>query len=277
MAEVDTEAVLTLLKPRWTKTPEAAQRLQARLEKVLDAAKVRGLRTGDNPAAWKGHLEALLSKKVTLSRGHHPAMPYADLPALVAELRTMEGPTARGLEFAILCASRSGEVRPTLWTEFRGLDGAKPPLWTIPGDRAEAKVDHDVPLSPRAVAILKEMRRDHGEAGYVFPGGRAGRPLANMAFNLLMDRMGCGQYTQHGFKTSFRDWAADVADASFEVAGRALSHKIGSSVPQSYLRTKYIEQRRPLMQQWADYCGAAVAGHEGPTAEPSAAQGKAVH
>ena len=200
---IDTEAVLSVLKPLWTRAPETASRLRGRIETVLDAAKARGFidRNEANPARWRGHLDKLLPKRAKLKRGHHAAMPYADVPAFVADLRERRATAARALEYCILTAARSGEVLAARWVEI-DFDEK---VWTIPAGRTKAAREHRVPLSDRALALLNEM--EAGRTGeFIFPGQRQGRPLSGMAFEMLLRRFR-SPYTAHGFRSSFRDWA----------------------------------------------------------------------
>jgi integrase len=173
--QITTDDVLSVLKPLWNEKPETASRLRGRIERVLDAAKAQGLRSGENPARWRGHLDQLLPKRQRLTRGHHPAMPYADVPAFIATLRKREGTAARALEFGILTAARSGEVLGARWEEF-DLDSA---VWTVPATRMKAGKEHRVPLAPRALKIVKDIATL--SAKFVFPGGKLGRPLSASA------------------------------------------------------------------------------------------------
>jgi integrase len=252
--KVDTEAVLSVLKPLWTRTPETASRLRGRIEMVLDAAKARGFieRHKANPAQWKGHLDKLLPKTTKLARGHHAAMPYADVPAFIANLRQRAATAARALEFAILTAARSGEVLAARWDEI-DFDAK---VWTVPAGRTKAAREHRVPMSAMAVAILKEM-----EAGrmteFVFPGLRPGRSLSGMAFEMLLRRIG-SPYTAHGFRSSFRDWAGNETHFSRELAEHALAHVIGDKAEQAYRRSDALARRRELMDAWARHCEGAA-------------------
>ena len=248
--KVDTEAVLSVLKPLWTRAPETASRLRGRIEAVLDAAKARGFieRHKANPAHWKGHLDKLLPKANKLARGHHAAMPYAHVPAFIAELRQRPATAARALEYAILTAARSGEVLAARWDEidFAGK------IWTVPPARTKAAREHRVPLSDRALAILTEMEADRaGE--FVFPGLRVGRPLSGMAFEMLLRRIG-SPYTAHGFRSSFRDWAGNETHFPRELAEHALAHAIGDKAEQAYRRSDALARRRELMDVWARHC-----------------------
>ena len=247
---IDTEAVLSILQPLRVRAPETASRLRGRIEAVLDAAKARGFinRNQANPARWKGHLDKLLPKRATLTRGHHAAMPYGEVPAFIASLRQRPTTAARALEFGILTATRSGEALAARWDEI-DFEGK---VWTIPPERTKAAREHRIPLSDRALGILREM--EAGRSGdYVFPGQRPGRPLSGMAFEMLLRRVQ-SPYTAHGFRSSFRDWAGNETHFPRELAEHALAHVIGDKAEQAYRRGDALEKRRALMEAWAQYC-----------------------
>ncbi len=248
--EVDTEAVLSVLKPLWARAPETASRLRGRIEAVLDAAKARGFidRNQANPACWRGHLDKLLPKRAKLTRGHHAAMPYADVGAFIRELRRRPAMAARALEFCILTAARSGEALAARWSEC-DLDGK---VWTVPPERTKAAREHRIPLSDRALAILGEMRAWR-RGDYVFAGQRLGRPLSGMAFEMLLRRFKLS-YTAHGFRSSFRDWAGNETHFPRELAEHALAHAIGDKAEQAYRRSDALARRRELMEAWAQHC-----------------------
>jgi integrase len=252
--EIGTADVLAVLKPIWKDIPETASRLRGRIEAVLDAARALNHIPEDkaNPARWKGHLDKLLPKPTKLSRGHQKALPYGDVPAFVKRLRSSDGMAALALEFLILTATRTGETLGAQWREI-DLDAA---IWTIPPDRMKTGDTFSVPLSERAVAILADTRRAARKEptgdSFVFFGVIPKRPLSNMAFGMLMRRMGVDA-TAHGFRTSFRTWCSDVAHAPFEVAEACLSHRIGSAVSRAYARSDMLERRRPIMQAWASF------------------------
>jgi len=230
--------------------PETASRLRGRIETVLDAAKAKGHigRNEANPARWRGHLDKLLPRPSKLSRGHHAAMPYADVPAFVAEIRQRAATAARALEFCILTATRSSEALRAAWEEI-DLDAK---VWTIPAERMKAGRPHRVPLSGRAAEILKEMGA--GRSGdFVFPGQRPGRPLSNMALEMFL-RRAQSEYTTHGFRSSFRDWAGNETTFPRELAEHALAHVIGDKAEQAYRRSDALTRRRELMEAWARYC-----------------------
>ena len=252
VAEVSTDAVLEVLRPMWHVKAETARRLRGRIERILDAARVAGHRTGENPARWRGHLDVLLPKAGKLHRGHHAALPHAQVPAFVRTLREREAATARALELLILTASRSGEIRGMVWAEV-DLAAA---LWTIPKERMKAKRGHRVPLCKRAIEILAQLRsEDPDEDGLVFP-NRNGAMLSDMAFEALLRRAKRTDITTHGFRSSFRDWAADETDHPREVIEEALAHLVGSATERAYRRGDALGKRRALMDDWCAYvCG----------------------
>jgi integrase len=254
---VDTGLVLKVLEPIWTAKPETAGRVRGRLESILDFAKVRGERDGENPARWRGHLDKLLPAHSKVRQvEHHAALPYAELPAFLASLREQEGVAALALDFLVLTAARTGEAIGARWTEIDLLDKT----WTVPAARMKARREHRVPLSARALAILDEMRlaRDgnNGDA-FVFPGGKAGKPLSNMAFLMLLRRMGHGDLTAHGFRATFKTWASDRSSFHNEIVEASLAHVIGGKVEQAYMRGDLFEKRRRLMAQWAAFATTA--------------------
>jgi integrase len=253
--EIDTAAILAVLTPLWQLAPETASRLRGRIETVLDAARAQGhiLRNEANPARWKGHLDQLLPKRSRLSRGHHSAMPYAEVPDFMRALRQHEGMAALALAFSILTATRRGEVLGARWDEI-DLDVA---VWTIPAERMKAGREHRVPLSDRALAILQDLGK--AQLGpFVFAGQPAERPLSDTAMNMLLRRMGV-TVTPHGFRSSFRDWCGDETQFPREVAEAALAHSVGNEVERSYRRGDALEQRRKLMQAWAEFCSGETA------------------
>jgi integrase len=249
VSEIDTNDVLKVLTPLWTQIPETASRLRGRIERVLDYARARGWRTGENPALWRGHLRNVLPAPIKLGRGHHAAMPYADVPAFMERLRVLTGISSRALEFLILTAGRSGEIREARWEEV-DLDTA---VWSIPAGRMKAGREHRVPLVPRAVEILKGMQRLQ-VSEYIFPGQSPGRPLSLMAFEMLLRRLKTDAYTVHGFRSSFRDWAGDQTDYPREVAEAALAHSVGDATERAYRRGDALAKRRALMEAWAAHC-----------------------
>lgn len=246
VAEVETAHVLTILEPIWKSKAETASRIRGRIETVLDSAKARGYRQGENPARWRGHLAQILPARTRLSRGHHKALPYQEIRAFVRSLRDREAVAALALEFTILTAARSGEVIGATWREV-DLEKA---IWTIPADRMKAAKEHRVPLSPCAVSILKGLQPLGSD--YLFPGARGGR-LSGMAMTMLMRRMKV-EVTVHGFRSGFRDWAAECTGFAHEVAEMALAHAIENKVERAYRRGDLLDKRRRLMDDWATYC-----------------------
>jgi integrase len=248
---ITTDDVLSVLKPLWNEKPETASRLRGRIERVLDAAKAQGLRSGENPARWRGHLDQLLPKRQRLTRGHHAAMSYGDVPAFVADLRWRRATAALALEFTILTAARSGEVLGARWDEF-DLERA---VWTVPARRMKAGREHRVPLSGRALAIVKALRQAEG-GELVFTGHKPGRPLSGMALEMLLRRMKVDDVTVHGFRSAFRDWAAECTNFTNEVCEAALAHTVANKVEAAYRRGDLFEKRRKLMDDWAAFCAA---------------------
>jgi integrase len=242
---IDTAAVLSVLQPIWARIPETASRVRGRIEAVLDYAKANSLRSGENPAAWRGHLALILPKRQKLSRGHHAAMPYAEVPAFVGKLREAESIPALALEFLILTAARSGEVLGARWDEINLA--AK--IWTLEASRMKAGREHRVPLSARATVILERMASIR-TGDLVFAGQRRRRPLSKTAFAALVPDGG----TVHGFRSSFRDWCGNETSFPREIAEQALAHASGDTTEQAYRRGDALERRRGLMEFWASFC-----------------------
>jgi integrase len=236
---IDTALVLKVLEPIWQERPETASRIRARIEAVLDWAKARGIRNGENPARWKGHLDHLLPARSKVARvRHHAALPYAEVGTFMAKLRTRQEPAARMLEFLILTAARLGEVQNMTWGEISG------DVWIIPAPRMKGGGEHRVPLSSAALAVLgKPGKNDE----LVF------RPATNMALLRIHQRMGYG-ITTHGFRSTFRDWAAERTSFPNEMVEMALAHAVGDKVEAAYRRGDMFEKRRRLMDAWAAYC-----------------------
>lgn len=255
VAAVGTEDVLAVLRPIWTTKPETAARVRSRIERVLDAARAQGWRTGENPARWRGHLDHLLAARQRLSRGHHAALPYADVPAFVADLRGRQAVAASALEFVILTAARTGEALGATWAE---VDFAAK-VWTVPAARMKSGREHRVPLSDRAVAILRTLEKAPARSGAT--AGASGTdigerifPLSTMALAMLLRRMGRDTITVHGFRSAFRDWAGDSTTFPREVAEAALAHVISDKTEAAYRRADALDRRRKLMDAWARYC-----------------------
>lgn len=248
VSTIATEDVLTVLNPIWREIPETASRVRGRIERVLDFCKVKGWREGENPALWRGHLKNVLPARARLTRGHHAALPYQEVPDFVVRIRGAEAMAARALEFTILCASRSGETYGARWGEIDFDAG----IWTVPKERMKAGKEHRVPLSKQAVVLLKRLKKTSDGKGYIFPGERKGKPLSNMAMAMFLKRLKV-QITVHGFRSSFRDWAGDATSFPREVAEAALAHSVGNAVEAAYRRSDALERRRKMMQAWADY------------------------
>jgi integrase len=250
VSAVNTGLVMKVLEPIWATKPETAGRVRGRIERVLDWAKVRGYRDGENPARLRGHLDNLLPKKSKVHKiKHHAALPYKDIGTFMATLREETSISARALALLILTTTRTSETLEAHWDEF-DLDER---VWIIPPERMKADKEHRVPLAPRAITILKEMAEIR-TSDFVFAGAKLGRPLSNMALAMLLRRMGYGHITAHGFRSSFRDWAAERTSFPREVAEMALAHKIPDAVEAAYRRGDLFEKRRRLMDAWAEFC-----------------------
>ena len=258
VAAIDTGLILNVLQQEtgedkaqlWHAKTETASRLRGRLESILDWAAFRGYREGENPARWKGHLEHELPARSKVQKvEHHAALPYAELGAFMVELRKREGLSARALEFAILTAARSGEVRGATWAEI-DLPGR---IWTVPAERMKAGKEHRVPLSDEVVKLLEALPRIVGN-DYVFPAPRGGQ-LSDMALTAVLRRMEHGGLTQHGFRSTFRDWAGETTAYPREVCEHALAHKLADGVEAAYQRGDLLAKRARLMADWARYCG----------------------
>lgn len=254
--QIGTEHILRVLEPIWDKTHETAKRVQGRIERVLDAARAKGLRTGDNPARWRGHLKELLAKRKSVKE-HHAALAYIDMPAFMVELRDLESLSAKALEFTILTAARTGETVGAKWSDI-DLDEK---LWTIPAARMKGAQEHRVPLTDRAIAILKSMRLPSTKPGdFVFPGARGTKPLSNMAMLQCLRGIRKG-VTVHGFRSAFRDWAGDNTSFPREIAESALAHVIGNKAEAAYRRSDALEKRRKLMSAWQNFLAAPRGGN----------------
>jgi integrase len=247
---VDTDVVMKALLPIWSTKRETASRVRGRIESILDWATVSKFRQGENAARWTGHLEELLSKSKP-SVKHHAALPYDEIGAFMARLRDEEAIAARGLEFAVLTAARTGEVIGALWSEI----DQRRRLWTIPPERMKGGKRHRVPLCDGAMAIIEKMAAIR-ESEFVFPGAKPGRPLSNMAFLMLLRRMGRSDLTAHGFRSTLRDWAAERTNFPHEVAEMALAHKVSDKVEAAYRRGDLFEKRRQFAQAWERFCAA---------------------
>jgi len=254
VAAVDTGQVMQVLEPIWAKKPETGSRVRGRIEAVLDWAKARGLCEGENAARWRGHLDQLLPARAKVRRvRHHVALPYAEMPAFMTELRLRTGIAARALEFVILTAARTGEGLGTRWNEI-DLGGR---MWTVPAARMKAAREHRVPLSPRALAIVKEMAEIQ-QNEFVFPGMKQGKPLSDMSLLMLLRDLHPG-ITTHGFRSTFKDWTAECTSTPNIVSEAALAHVVSDKVEAAYRRGDLLERRRKLMEAWATYCGLSSA------------------
>jgi integrase len=246
VAEVKTAHVLSILEPIWRDKPETASRIRGRIETVLDAAKARGYREGENPARWRGHIAQLLPARGRLVRGHHKAMPYAAIPEFIDQLHQREAVAALALEFAILTAARTGEVLGATWHEV-DMDKA---IWTVPAVRMKPGKEHRVPLSQRAIEILEAVKPL--DCGWLFPNAK-GRNLSGMAMAMLLRRMS-KDCTVHGFRSSFRDWASECTSHAHEVKEMAMAHVVGNKAEAAYRRGDLFVKRRGLMDDWAAFC-----------------------
>ena len=262
VADITVEQVLRILTPIWTTKTETATRVRSRIELVLDYAKARGWRTGENPAVWRGNLKSLLATPSKIKNvRHHPALPRGRLAAFMEALCARDGVAARALEFAILTATRSGEVRGGTWHEV-DFDTK---TWTIPAARMKAKKKHTVPLSKHAIALLEKLPRIANN-DLLFPGTRDKRPLSDMSLSAVIRRMNEGENTPpwvdearkevvpHGFRSTFRDWCSEETHYPNEMAEMALAHAISSKTEQAYRRGDMLEKRREMMEEWAQWC-----------------------
>jgi integrase len=260
--KIDVDLVLKVLQPIWHTRPETASRIRGRIENVIDYARVRFGFDCDkqNPAAWRGNLKVLLTQPKKLTKGHHPAVPYAEIPHFMARLRQRgdKDGGARPLELIVLTALRESEALKAIWGEIDF--SAK--LWVVPAKRMKMKKEHRVPLSDRALEILRALR-EATKGDYMFPGLLPKRPMSRGALVGLLERMGV-KATVHGFRSSFRDWAGEVAHVDEVVAEHCLAHSVGSSVRRAYARGDMLERRRELMDAWGNYCG----GHGGAEVVP---------
>jgi integrase len=248
--DIDVELVMRVIEPIWTTKTETARRVRGRIEVILDWAKVRGFRTGENPARWRGNLSHLLPvRSAVRAVRHHAALPYTEIEVFMKDLRAIDSTGAAALEFLILTAARTNEVIGAMWSEM----DLKAQIWTIPAARMKGSREHRVPLSPAAVSVLKRLQALSGD--FLFPGRDLGRPLSNMALLMTLGRMDRSEITAHGFRSTFRDWAADRTNFPREVVEMALAHVIEDKTEAAYRRGDLFEKRRRLMNAWAEYCG----------------------
>lgn len=252
-SQITTADILEVLKTLWTEKPETASRLRNRIELVIDFARAKGLSDQPNPALWRGHLDKLLPKRSKLSRGHHPAMDYRDIPSFFKMLNSeRDSLSSKALALTILTACRTSEMLDATWGEF----DLPEKMWTIPAERMKAKKPHRVPLTDAATGILQALKPegDTKPGVYVFPGAREGRPLSNMAMTMVLRKIGHGELTVHGFRSTFRDWAAEETHHPNIVCEMALAHVVGNAVESAYRRGDLLDKRRALMADWAAYC-----------------------
>ena len=250
MSDIDTPAVLRAIEPIWLEKTETASRVRGRIKSVLDWATVRGYRQGDNPARWKGHLAEVLPARSQVAKPvHHAAMPYRDVPAFMTELREREGTAARALEFTIHTAARTGEVMGARWGEI-DFDNK---VWTVPAGRMKGGREHRVALPDRTVELLRELPAEDGNS-FVFVGPRPGAGLSNMAMAKVLDRMGRGDVTVHGFRSTFMDWAHEQTAFPKVVIDMALAHVVGDKSEAAYRRGDLLAKRRQLAEAWAKFC-----------------------
>lgn len=246
---IDTEAVLSALRPIWQSKPETASRVRGRIERVLDAAKVAGLRSGENPARWRGHLDAILPKRRKLTRGHHAAMPFADLPAFWNRLQSIQGKGALALRLLILTAARTSEITGARWSE---IDLPKA-VWVVPASRMKAGREHRVPLSAEAVAMLQAMFEVR-TGDLLFEGAKRGRPISDATMTKALGAAGGADFTVHGFRSTFRDWVGEETSFPETLAEAALAHVVGDETERAYRRGDALGKRAKLMTAWASYC-----------------------
>ncbi len=252
--DVDVTLVMKVLDPIWRTKTETASRVRGRIESILGWASARGYRQDENPARWRGHLVNLLPKRSKVQKvEHHPALPYGEAGAFMADLRRQQGTATSALEFLILTAARTGEVIGAQWGEVN-IGQA---LWTVPAERVKSEQDHRIPLAPAALQFLdamQDVRDTERDDGFVFPGRKRGRPLSDAALLALLKRMGHSDLTVHGFRSTFRDWAAERSNYRSEIPEMALGHSVGTETEKAYLRTDLFQKRRRLMNEWVRFC-----------------------
>ncbi|MGF6856766.1 integrase [Paraburkholderia sp. CI3] len=248
--DIDTTLVVSVLEPIWEAKPETASRVRGRIESVLDWATAHRYREGENPARWKGHLDKILPARIRVRKvRHHPALPFGEAPAFMKALKAQDGLAARALELVILTAGRTNEVIGAIRSEF-DLDAA---TWTIPAERMKAERPHRVPLSASALALVRRLL-DETDGELVFPGAKKGKPLSNMAMLIVLRRMQRADLTVHGFRSTFRDWAAECTTYPNEMAEMALAHAVDDKVEAAYRRGDMFQRRRQMMDDWVAYC-----------------------
>lgn len=245
---VDTSDVLSVLTPIWHEKAETASRLRGRIERILGAAKVKGYRDGENPALWRGHLDQVLPRRKSSDQKHHPAMPFREVAGFVDGLKGRKGVGTKALLFDVITAGRSSEIRLSQWSEF-DLDKR---IWTVPPERMKMDTEHRVPLTDEAMAILEEMQKIR-VGKYVFPGQKKDRPISETSVRNALIGAGGGDYTIHGFRSTFRDWAGDETNFHSYVAEAALAHAVGDKTERAYRRSDALARRRKLMVAWENY------------------------
>lgn len=248
ISDITRDDIVEVLKPIWSEIPETADRTRQRIAAVIDHAKARGLFVGDNPADWRGGLKELLPARSTLSRGHHAAVSYKELPAVISKLRMSEAVSARAVEFVALTAARSNEARSMTWDEVDFNEK----LWTVPAERMKAAKAHEVPLSARAIEILKE-RFNKRIGDLVFEGESQGRPISDTAMVKIFRASGAGDATLHGLRSSLRDWCGDETNYPRDVAEAALAHVLKDKTEAAYRRGTALAKRREMMDEWSKY------------------------
>ena len=254
VASISRDDIVETLKPIWSTIPETADRTRMRIAAVMDHAKARGLFTGDNPADWRGGLKELLPARQRLTRGHHAAAAYRDIPTIMANLRSSDAVSARAVEYTALTASRSGEVRGAVWSEI----DFKEALWIVPAERMKSGREHRVPLTGRMLAIL-EARKQTATGDLIFEGGKEGVAISDTAMAKSLRAASADKtVTLHGLRSSFRDWAGDTTSHPREVAEAALAHAVGDAVEQAYRRGDALAKRRAMMEDWTNYCESKI-------------------
>lgn len=249
-AAIDTEQILRCIEPIWSAKPETASRVRGRIESVLDWATARGYRQGENPARWRGHIDKLLPRRSKVATvKHHAALPYTEIATFMTKLRAQTSISAKALEFVILTVARTSEAIGATWGEINFRDAE----WVVPAKRMKAKKEHRVPLSDAAMDILKTMASVR-QNDFIFPGTKPQRPLSSMALLMTLRRMNYGKLTVHGFRSTFRDWAAENTAYSHEVVEMAMAHTISNKAEAAYRRGDLIKKRRRLMCDWANAC-----------------------
>jgi integrase len=252
IADVDTPAILEVLNPIWLTKAETASRCRGRIESILNFAASAKMRHGENPARWKGHLENVLPRRASVASArvvHHAALPFSEISGFMTLLRSRGGTAAAALEFCAITCTRTSETLGAKWSEI----DLERRLWTIPPERMKGRREHRVPLSGAALALLERMAKVKS-GDHVFPGQSPGKPLSNMAMLMLLRKMGRGDLTAHGFRSTFRDWAAESTNFPSEVCELALAHTVGDKVEAAYRRGDMFEKRRHLAESWAKFC-----------------------